>query len=187
VLWTLRELDLPHRVIRLDAAKGEHKSDTFRRLNPAGKVPVLLHGDQILTESLAIMEYLNDISRMKNLIPKSISDRYVLRKIIHYGVSEVEVYLWIADQATRLKRIYSWPKGTYEESIDRVKQGVKQICTWIEGNDYLAGGQYSIADIYYYQLITWAKKHGVEFSFEIDRYVSSLANRPAFPETMSTE
>jgi glutathione S-transferase len=43
----------------LDAARGDLKTAEFLRLNPRGLVPVLTHGDYVLTESLAILAYLD--------------------------------------------------------------------------------------------------------------------------------
>lgn len=37
---------------------GEHRSPEFLKINPAGKVPALVDGDLVLTESVAIVVYL---------------------------------------------------------------------------------------------------------------------------------
>lgn len=44
---------------RLDMGAGEHKTPAYLALNPRGKVPVLVDGDVVVTESLAIMAYLD--------------------------------------------------------------------------------------------------------------------------------
>ena len=112
VLWTLRELAMPHRVVRLDPFGGATRTAEFLQLNPAAKIPVLVHGERVLTESIAIMEYLNDISASRHLIPKGAADNSRFRRILHFGLTELEPYLWLADQAGRLKQIYRWPDGT---------------------------------------------------------------------------
>lgn len=43
----------------LQFSKGEHRSPAMLALNPRGKVPVLVHGDTIVYESLAILAYLD--------------------------------------------------------------------------------------------------------------------------------
>ncbi len=43
----------------LEASKGEHKAPELLTLNPRGKVPILKDGDVALSESLAIMAYLD--------------------------------------------------------------------------------------------------------------------------------
>ena len=59
VLWTLHELGFAHKVVRLDPFKGETRTPEFMRLSPASKVPVLVQGERVFTESVAIMEYCN--------------------------------------------------------------------------------------------------------------------------------
>lgn len=46
----------------------EHQADAFKRINPQGLVPALEHEGHILTQSLAILEYLDEISPEKLLV-----------------------------------------------------------------------------------------------------------------------
>lgn len=55
VLWALEEMGQPYELITKSP-----RSDEVRALNPSGKVPVLLDGDAVLTDSTAIMTYLAD-------------------------------------------------------------------------------------------------------------------------------
>jgi glutathione S-transferase len=57
-LWTLRELDVDFEFVNVDPTKGELRRPEFLALNPAGKLPVLVDGDFVLTESVAIVIYL---------------------------------------------------------------------------------------------------------------------------------
>jgi len=50
-----RYLDSPVEFVRVDIAKGEHKTPQFLAMNPNGKVPVLQDGARTLWESNAIM------------------------------------------------------------------------------------------------------------------------------------
>ena len=184
VIWTLRECDLPYEVIRLDLAKGETRNPEFLRLNPSGKIPVLVHGDEVLTESMAIMEYLNDISQTRALIPREPKAAYRYRKVIHYGLTEIEPYLWLAEQARRLKRLYRWPDGTYEEAIDRVKDSLQIVAPWVATDEHIGGNEFSLADIYYYHVITWATQHQIEPPTGVGDYLRKLEKRAAFPEEM---
>jgi glutathione S-transferase len=51
-------LRLPHELIDVDLAAGEHKSPAFLARNPFGQVPVLEDGDVTLADSNAILVYL---------------------------------------------------------------------------------------------------------------------------------
>jgi glutathione S-transferase len=48
---------------------GSYRSDEFKRINPAGTIPVLVDGDFVLSESDAIVEYLDDRSVGAALLP----------------------------------------------------------------------------------------------------------------------
>ena len=69
VHWLLLELDVPHRVCQLDFARREHKSADYLQLNPQGRVPTLLVGEQVLTEAAAITLHLADLYPQAALAP----------------------------------------------------------------------------------------------------------------------
>lgn len=69
VRWTLQELGVDFEPIRVNLLAGEHRRPEFLKINPAGKIPVLVDGDLVLTESVAIVLYLADKYPNKGLIP----------------------------------------------------------------------------------------------------------------------
>jgi glutathione S-transferase len=58
VLATLLEKELPYEFILVDIAKGEQKSERYKKLQPFGKVPALDDDGFLLFESRAICKYL---------------------------------------------------------------------------------------------------------------------------------
>ena len=50
---------IAHEVIFVDLASGEHKQAPFLALNPAGQVPVIEDGDNVIADSNAILVYLS--------------------------------------------------------------------------------------------------------------------------------
>jgi len=55
----LMELDADFEFVPVNLLAGEHKRSDFLRLNPAGKVPVLVDGDIVIPESAAIVASTN--------------------------------------------------------------------------------------------------------------------------------
>ena len=56
----LEELGVPFEAKRVDFEKKEHHGAEYRKLNPKGKVPALATPDGVLTECMALVEYLCD-------------------------------------------------------------------------------------------------------------------------------
>jgi glutathione S-transferase len=56
--WTLQELGVDFEAISVNLFAGEAQRPEFLQLNPAAKIPVLVDGDFVLTESAAIVLYL---------------------------------------------------------------------------------------------------------------------------------
>lgn len=48
--------------VAVNLLKGEHKAPTYAAVNPQARVPTLVHEGNTLTQSLAIMEYLDDVA-----------------------------------------------------------------------------------------------------------------------------
>lgn len=182
VLWTLKEFNYSFDVVRLDPFKGETNTPEFVNLNPAKKMPVLVENEKVFTESLAIMEYLNDISEVTKLIPTEPDAAYDYRMKIHYGLTEIEPYLWIAEQSTRLKGLYDWPDGTYDSALSLLKSHLPVVFSWLKNNSYIAGDDFTLADIYFYTLLTWAQQNNFDVPEHVKTYITNLEKRSAFPK-----
>ena len=90
VLWTLRELEF----VNVDPTKGEHRRPEFLAVNPAGKLPVLVDGDFILTESVAIVLYLAEKYPEKGLLPGGLRARAEVNRWLLFSATELEQPLW---------------------------------------------------------------------------------------------
>jgi len=60
IALNLKQLDHESRAVHLVRDGGQQHAPAFRALNPQQLVPCLLDGDKVLTQSLAIMEYLDE-------------------------------------------------------------------------------------------------------------------------------
>lgn len=78
----LKELDYTSRPVHLVRDGGEQHQPGYRRLNPAGLVPSLEHDGQVLTQSLAILEYLDEaFPDSYRLLPASPAGRARVRAL----------------------------------------------------------------------------------------------------------
>ena len=69
IALNLKEIEHEMRFVHLRKEGGQQKSDWFRRLNPQALVPALDTGEGILTQSLAIIEWLDSVYPEPALLP----------------------------------------------------------------------------------------------------------------------
>mmetsp|Transcript_3206 Transcript_3206/g.2162 ORF Transcript_3206/g.2162 Transcript_3206/m.2162 type:complete len:113 (+) Transcript_3206:28-366(+) len=79
----LKEIDYEYKAVHLVKDGGEQKKEAYLAINPAGKVPALVIDGHTLTESVAIMEYLEETRKDKApLLPADPYLRCKVRQIV---------------------------------------------------------------------------------------------------------
>lgn len=73
--------NLPYNTIPVNLLKSEQKEAEYLKLNPQGKVPALVDGNHLLTQSLAIIEYLEELHPFPPLLPKAAHERARVRAL----------------------------------------------------------------------------------------------------------
>jgi glutathione S-transferase len=100
--WTLQELGVDFEPITVDLVAGEHRRPEFLQINPAGKVPVLVDGDLVLTESIAIVVYLAEKYRDRGFLPTDSLQRAELNRWLLFTATELEQPLWRISRHTAI-------------------------------------------------------------------------------------
>ncbi|ROT67146.1 hypothetical protein C7M84_014790 [Penaeus vannamei] len=72
-------VDYEYRAINL--LKQEQVSDEYKKLNPIGQVPALIVDENTLTQSISILEYLEEAFPQKPLLPKDLFKRAKVREV----------------------------------------------------------------------------------------------------------
>jgi maleylacetoacetate isomerase len=82
---------LQHEIVPVNLLTGEHNSGDFDTRNPQHMVPVLMHGERVMRQSLAIIEWLEESyeGRGYHLLARPPRDRVRLRGIAHMIASDV--------------------------------------------------------------------------------------------------
>ncbi|CAN0889813.1 Glutathione S-transferase 2 (Fragment) [Linum grandiflorum] len=70
IRFALKLKGISYQYRAVDLAKGEQRSPEFERLNPLGYVPVLVDGDVVISDSLAILLYLESEYPENPLLPE---------------------------------------------------------------------------------------------------------------------
>jgi len=131
IALNLKGLPYDYAPVHLLRDGGEQLKPAYRRLNPDAILPTLVDGDNVLTQSLAIIEYLEETHPEPPLLPKSPVDRAYVRSValqvaceIH-PVNNLRVLKYLkhtvgADDATRDEWYRHWVEAgftTLEEHL----------------------------------------------------------------------
>lgn len=154
----LREAGVPFELRLVDREKGAQKSAEYLRLNPNGRIPVLVDGDLVLFETAAIVLHLIDRFPEAGLAPAT-------------GTKErAEFYKWIAHLTNTPQpefRAWFYPHEhvSDEAAIPSVKQAAGErlnrmfdlISEQLGDRTWLLGERFSAADIFLFMLIRWSR------------------------------
>lgn len=81
IALNLKGLPFEYCAVHLSRGGGEQLTPAFRELNPASLVPLLEDGAERLTQSLAILEYLDEAHPEPPLLPRGLADRARVRAL----------------------------------------------------------------------------------------------------------
>ena len=140
----LAEKKLPYETVPVDLKKGDQKKPDYLKLNPYGKVPVIIDGATVLYESCIINEYLDEKYPEPALMPKDHAKKAKVRILIDYGMNHLDSpYQKIRMELTKDAKERS------QETIDKAKQDLKNLLQRLEreiGEQPYLAGDFSLLD-----------------------------------------
>jgi maleylacetoacetate isomerase len=104
---------IPYEIVPVNIIRhgGEQHADDYRALNPQRLVPTLVDGDQVLTQSLAILQYLEERYPVPSLLPTDPAARSAMWSFCQYIACEIQPL-----QNTRVLNYLSGPLGIADEA-----------------------------------------------------------------------
>jgi glutathione S-transferase len=177
-------LESPVEFVRIDLAKGEHKSPQFLAINPNGKIPALQDGDLNIWESNAIMCH---------LARKAKSDLWPTDP-----EKQIDVLKWLSWNSEHFTRHAGTLYFNYvikpkfglgapdekaaEEAIGFAKQFAAVLDQALDGRTFLLGDHLTVAD--FAVSVTLPQAETIRLPLEgcnnIKRWVSQLQEIPAW-------
>jgi glutathione S-transferase len=174
VMWMLEELGEPY-----EAIAAAPRSDEARQYNPSGKVPALVDGKAVLTDSVAIMTYLAD-KHGKLTAPAGTVARAHQDALTFWLIDEFDAILWTAAKHSFIlpedKRVAAIKPALMEEfSASAAKLSDRLTAP------FLMGEEITLPDILAVHCLNWAM--GAKFPRTDDKlfeYGKRLRERSAF-------
>jgi GST-like protein len=184
VVLMLEELGLPFRFHPVDVFKGEQYAPAFGELTPNRKVPVILDPDGpggrplTLWESGAILVYLAEKSG--RLLPADPAERYVALQWLMFQMAGVGPMFGQHSHFRIFAKddVHAYSRARYATEVKRLYDVVE---TRLSEAPYLAGADYSIADIAAWPWMRTPAARGVDVAAipHVMAWIETIAARPA--------
>jgi glutathione S-transferase len=182
----LNELGLEYEMLPVNILQGENRQQDFLTLNPAAKVPVLVDGNLVVTESAAIQLYLADKNPQAGFIPAAVEDRAQMYRWIFFLVTEIEQPLW---RIARHTFLYPAEKRLPQD-VDLARQECVEMVTVLERHmeerEFMVADRLSVADFNAAYTLDWANEEKMLGGTpRLKEYLKSMYARPAAPPTIA--
>jgi len=173
--WMLEEVGQPYKVEVLDYTS-TMKAPAYLTINPMGKVPVLRHGDAVVTETAAICAYLADAFPQAGLAPPPGHKlRAPYYRWLFFAAGPVE-----AAVTNKALGFVVPPDRERMMGYGNIAQTLSTLEAAVSRGDYLAGDSFTAADLYVGSHIGFGIMFGtLEKRPAFEQYWQRISSRPA--------
>jgi glutathione S-transferase len=188
----LAEKGLNYDLMLVDLAQGDQRKPDFLRLNPFGRVPVLVDEDTTVYDSTVINEYLEDEYPEPPLLPVIGNSAQRARARLFEDFSDTS----FTPQVGQLIHEMSRPEGERDQNrIQRLQQSVERVLDYLNHelhNQQFLAGEFSVADIAFVPRLLVLSHLGFDPAANranVDAWIKRMLDRPSISslEGVSTE
>ncbi|MBT8087545.1 MAG: glutathione S-transferase [Gammaproteobacteria bacterium] len=178
--------------VQIDLGRGEQFGENFRKLNPDCVVPVLeLDDGRCISEVIAICSYLEELHPEPPLFGRTPEERAT---VLMWNARIEQQGLWamadafrnaakgLVDKALPGPDAYAQIPELAERGRQRVARFFDRLDKWLDGNDFVAGEFFSIADISAMVVVdfaAWIKIGLPEDAENLKRWYQAVSARPS--------
>nr|AHA46531.1 zeta class glutathione S-transferase [Larix kaempferi] len=173
---------LPYEYKAVNLVQGEQLSEEFTKLNPVQFVPTLVDGDIIISDSLAILLYLEDKFPEHPLFPDELHLKAISLQAAALIGSTIQPLqnlsiLNLVEEKLGSEERLAWPKHFIEKGFTALEKLLKEYA-----GKYSVGDQLTLADIFLVPQIYGAKRFNADMSKfpTLNRINQALAELPEF-------
>lgn len=159
IAMNLKNLNYEYKAVHLINNGGEQHNEEYKKLNPSEQVPTLIHNGRALGQSMAIIQYLDEVSPAKKLFP---TDPYEKARVIQFceiinsGIQPLHNLAVINDLQKR-----GFSEDTKDEYVIQViRRGLNAMEKFLKDSagTYCFGGNVSAADAFLVPQVFSAKR-----------------------------
>jgi glutathione S-transferase len=150
----------PFEPVLVKLHKGENKTPEYQAINPRAQVPVLVDGNEVITQILAIVNYLDARFPRCNFLPREpLARTRVLETLawmnntVHPTFTHVFMPHKFAASAEAQAEIKTFNAALYAPLLGEIEAMAASAAK--QGKPYLAGAQFGPLDAYALTLLRW--------------------------------
>lgn len=181
VRWMLEEVGAPYRTEIL-AYGPAMKAESYRRINPMGKVPAIVHGTTVVTECAAICAYLADAFPAAGLAPPP-DDRGPYYRWLFFAAGPAE--------AASFAQSIGWeptPEASGRAGFGSLALVTDTLEQAVQAAPYIAGQRFTAADVYVGMQLFWGMTFGqLEKRPAFEAYWQRVSDRDALRRAMALD
>ena len=191
----LAEKSVPHDVVEVDLRSGEQMGAAYRAINPAMTVPALkLEDGKVLTDNAGIAAWLEAAYPDPPLMGTTALEKaeiatwqWKVEQELGMGVASAlrNSTPMMKDRALPGPHNYAQIPALAERGMQMVDHFLDKFDAHLEGRDYVAADQLSVADVTAYVFVDFARiigKKPAETHANVGRWHTQLSERSAFQE-----
>lgn len=172
-VWMLEELEAPYELRFVDILAGAQKAPEILALNPMGKLPILVDGAEVVTETAAIALYLADRYAYGRLAPRAdepARGTYLRWSLFAPSVIEPGVMAKLGGWSFKEGQA-GW--GSYDAMLSAMERAVAD-------REYVLGDRFSMADVVFGGTVRYMLAFkSIEPRPALTAYAERLGARPA--------
>jgi glutathione S-transferase len=179
-LWMVNELGLDYEMVPVSFRDGSAKSPQYLAVNPNGRIPAIDDNGFKLWESMAINLYLAK-KYDKGLQPKTLEAEALALQWSFWAMTEIEAPLL----AVLLNRMFlpeeQRDARAADEGEKELQPALRVLDQALARTGYLAGNEFTVADLNVASVLSWAKLGRVNLSNfpHLDQWLTTALRRPA--------
>lgn len=180
----LEELGLDYEFHPVHPRSGQTYTTEFLNINPRHKVPVLRHGEMVVTESAAIVEYLADAFAAPEelFVPRTPAERAKLHEWSYLVMTEFDAHtLYVIRRHFGMRDIYGEAPKAVDAAEKYFHDQLDAVSPYVGRSGlFLLGDQLSTADILFASCLDWAASYGMAVPQVVYDYHVRCISRPAY-------
>jgi glutathione S-transferase len=180
--WTLQELGVDFEPVTVNIPAGDNRRPEFLEVNPAGKLPVLVDGDMVLTESVAIALYLAEKYSERGLLPADLKGRAQVNRWLLFTATELEQPLWRIARNTFIYPENQRLPADVQIAREEFKAMAAVLENHMQGRRFVVGEDVTVADLVLAYTLDWANEVKLLDGFpRLKAYMERMYARPSAP------